>query len=531
MNTQSNHQKSFRAVGYRRVSMRDQIDGHSLDAQEDNIRRYVREQGWQLLDIYIDAGISAKKGSHRPAFEQLMQDAGHGKFDVVVVDKIDRFYRHLSGLLASLDMLNNYGVSFASVQEKLDFTSPWGKLMLTVLGMLAEIYIDNLRQETRKGKIQRARKGLWLGGIPFGYCNGRCSNCNDQNGKDYCPNYGGPDQGDGKVIIPHPIESQVVRQVFDWYVTGDWNHRTIALELNTKNILLPDGSRVQARQKGRGHHHESPRPFSCDVIRDMLKRLAYTGKLPYQGVDEEGRHEKRRPPKQVIEGAHQPIVDEETFNQAQEIRVLKSPAALVNNHRRHIFPLTGLLYCVHCGRRMRGVSRAYDSTRYYRCSSTIEATGQCPQTSILATPIERQVLDWLWQILEFNSQTPEILVYNQKDEYEARYKRANQLYLAGAISLEEHERETIAWNELKTLLQNSEIHNRIELQEQTVSQLKRWEQLSQLNKKRSLRLALEAIYVHGNALVGLTPTVAFLPLVEQVPCLCGEGGIRTRGGV
>lgn len=82
------------------------------------------------------------------------------KFDVVVVDKIDRFYRHLSGLLTSLDTLRSHGIAFASVQEKLDFTTPWGKLMLTVLGMLAEIYIDNLRQETRKGKLQRARKGL-----------------------------------------------------------------------------------------------------------------------------------------------------------------------------------------------------------------------------------------------------------------------------------------------------------------------------------------------------------------------------------
>ncbi len=158
----------MRAVGYRRVSMKDQVDGHSLDAQENNIQRYAADHGWQLINIYIDAGISAKKGSHRPAFEQLMQDAQDKKFEVVVVDKIDRFYRHLNGLLTTLDQLNSYGVSFASVQEHLDFTSPWGKLMLTVLGMLAEIYLDNLRQETRKGKVERAHKGLWMGGIPYG---------------------------------------------------------------------------------------------------------------------------------------------------------------------------------------------------------------------------------------------------------------------------------------------------------------------------------------------------------------------------
>jgi site-specific DNA recombinase len=149
--------------------MRDQVDGFSLDAQENNIARYVEEHDWQLIEVYMDAGISAKKGSQRPAFERMMQDAQKHKFDIVIVDKVDRFYRHLNGLLTTLDQLNSCGISFVSVQERLDFTTPWGKLMLTVLGTLAEIYIDNLRQEVRKGKRQRARQGLWLGATPFGY--------------------------------------------------------------------------------------------------------------------------------------------------------------------------------------------------------------------------------------------------------------------------------------------------------------------------------------------------------------------------
>lgn len=162
-------EETLRAVGYRRVSMREQVDGFSLDAQENNIRKYASDRGWQLVQLYTDAGISAKKDSKRPQLAQLILDSQAGRFDVVIVDKIDRFYRHLSGLLNALDRLNEHGVSFVSVQERLDFTTPWGKLTLTMLGMLAEIYIDNLRQETRKGKQQRAREGLWNGNIPFGY--------------------------------------------------------------------------------------------------------------------------------------------------------------------------------------------------------------------------------------------------------------------------------------------------------------------------------------------------------------------------
>jgi site-specific DNA recombinase len=121
------------------------VDGHSLDAQATHIQNHVAAQGWQLIELYTDAGLSAQKGSPRPAFERMLADAREGRFDVIVVDKIDGFSRHLGTLLVALDQLNSANVTFVSVQEHLDLTTPWGKLMLTVLGMLAEIYIDNLR--------------------------------------------------------------------------------------------------------------------------------------------------------------------------------------------------------------------------------------------------------------------------------------------------------------------------------------------------------------------------------------------------
>lgn len=354
----------LRAVGYRRVSMREQVNGFSLDAQEGNITRYAQAHGWQLVEIYVDAGISAKKGSHRPAFERLLKDAGAGKFDVVVVDKIDRFYRHLSGLLTTLDQLNGHGVAFASVQEQLDFTTPWGKLMLPVLGTLAEIYLDNLRQETRKGKLQRARQGMWLGAIPYGYCNGLCSRCTDPNGKNYCPDFGQPDKGDGRIMIHHPVENQIVKLVFDWYVSGEESNRSIAEKLNELQITLTDGNSVPARQKGAPGRTE-PRPFTRDIIRDMLKRLAYTGKISYQGVAEDGRHRKRKAPLEIFKAAHPALVDDEIFRNAQEIREVRSRNSFVRNNRPvHLFSLTGILHCGYCGGSMRGVSKV-EGYKYY----------------------------------------------------------------------------------------------------------------------------------------------------------------------
>jgi site-specific DNA recombinase len=114
---------TLRAVGYRRVSMRGQLDGFSLEAQAESIRKFASERNWKLVHIYTDAGISAKKDSERPQFMKLMNDSKDGRFDVVIVDKIDRFYRHLNGLLNALDQLNSQKVTFVSVQERIDFTT------------------------------------------------------------------------------------------------------------------------------------------------------------------------------------------------------------------------------------------------------------------------------------------------------------------------------------------------------------------------------------------------------------------------
>jgi len=533
MSAQSSSAPPLRAVGYRRVSMRDQVDGFSLDAQENNIARYIEEHDWQLIEIYMDAGISAKKGSRRPAFERMMQDAQKHKFDIVIVDKVDRFYRHLNGLLTTLDQLNSCGVSFVSVQERLDFTTPWGKLMLTVLGTLAEIYIDNLRQEVRKGKRQRARQGLWLGATPFGYCNGLCSRCTDPNGVNYCPDFGQPDKGDGKVMVPHPIEKQIVRQVFDWYVTGETSHRDIADRLNEMDIILADGYQVPARQKGHPGRTE-PHSFSRDVIRDMLNRIAYTGKVPYQGVADDGRHRKRKAPLDLFPASHAALVDNETFELARIIRGLKGLTPLNKNHPARIYPLTSILHCGYCGGTMRGNTK-YTDERYYRDSNQQDRICHCQQNVVKAEKIEKQVVDWLKNVVQSASTDTERHAVEEARELEARFERAKQLYLAGEISRQVHDAEREKLESFKNGLQVDECRARITLANAIAPQLARWSELSQYERKSLLRLVIEAGYVRKNAFVACQPTFAFLPLTRSCDsrlgkgCNSGEGGIRTRG--
>ncbi len=511
-----------RAAGYCRVSMREQVDGHSLEAQETNIREYADRQGWQVVRIYTDAGISAKRGSHRPALETLMNDAQAHRFDIVIVDKIDRFYRHLGGLLNALERLNTWEIGFASVQEQLDFSTHWGKLTLTVLGILAEIYLDNLRQETRKGKLQRARKGLWNGNIPFGYCRGLCSRCTDPNGPDYCPHYGGPDRGDGSVPLPHPIERIGVERAFACYASGEYSDASITDMLNSLQVPLPDGRVVPLRRKGTPGQ-SAPGPFTRASVRGILTRIFYTGKVPYYSVDEHGKSRKRKGPQAIFPGKHAPLVDEETFERVQQLRA----AHAIRGKRKtgtpiRPYPLTGILHCGYCGAIMRGSGGRH---RIYRDYSRTEHTRRCPQPSLRADVIEVRVAALLRQVLQSIPQEQQEVLEAQRKTFEARWQRARELYLLGEISCERYTMEKERYEIGLSLLSSQNFDaNIFSTLSQAIGDAPTWEQTLPGEQKRLLQLALEAVFVRDSAIVAVQPKVALLPLTGW-GCNSGPDGI------
>ena len=423
----------LRAVGYRRVSSQEQTEGHSLDAQTTHIQNFIQSQGWSLVQLYTDAGISAKKGSHRPAFEQMLKDAQKREFDVIVVDKIDRFYRHLTGLLTALDQLNGMGVSLASVQEKLDLTTPWGKLMLTVLGMLAEIYIDNLRQETKKGHRQRARAGFWGGEIPYGYCRRLCSDCKDSNGKEYCPNYGRPNLSDGKRLVVHPVESIGVKLMFEWYATGETSMAGIADKLSGYKVTLPDGTEVALRQKGHvGHGYQGP--FSKDLVRNILGCITYSGKIGYIGTDDKGKYRTRRRPIEIYQGQHPALVSQELFDKVAQLRPLLG-TALKNLGKRVVrcYPLTGILKCGGCGSNLRGLSWK-GKHFYYVCGGRIDHLSACKPRFQRAFETEDRIAGIIREIVSRADQAATLeLSRQQLLKAEERYRRAQELYLESQI--------------------------------------------------------------------------------------------------
>ena len=517
------------AAGYTRVSMSEQAEeGFSLESQERIIRQFVRDRNWDLRRVYTDAGISGTR-SDRPALKQLLRDAEQGDFEVVVVHSIDRFYRNLRGLLSTLERLNRHGVALVSITENLDFTTPWGKLALAVLGTLAEIYIDRLRADTRRGKQQRARNGLWNGSPPLGYCRGNCSTCDVPNGPGYCPDAGGPDRSKDRGLIPHPIESVAVRLAFEWYATGRYSDGQIAGKLNAHLHVLPDGSTVPLRSKGRPGCSGSG-PFTKDSLRDVLQNYFYTGVVPYYG---DRNRKKKRSPVTLYPGQHPPLISQELFARCLEIRRLNgSRPRRRKSTTCRVYPLSGILHCGQCGSKMRAQGGSSGNERYYVCSARLQHSLPCDEPAVKAPEIEEQVADYLgnfpipedWEAWVYEQLEPQWDFEEARRREQAlqqRLERAVELYLANDISKARYEEEKRYCERQLANLRPGEIYDTISLVQTLVEFKARWAGSSNLEKKKLLRVAVAAAYVRGQCLVGIQPQALLYPLLQN---LTGDGG-------
>jgi site-specific DNA recombinase len=515
----------LRAAGYRRVSTDDQAeDGHSLDAQKRAIREFIERKGWELAGIYTDAGLSGRL-DERPALSQLLQDAANGHFEVVVVHAIDRFYRSLTGLLVTIETLRHQGVSFVSITENLDFTTPWGKLTLAVLGTLAEIYIDRLSAETTKGIRERARKGYWNGTIPFGYCKGLCSTCTDLNGPGYCPHAGGLDRGDGKRLIAHPIDSVGVRRTFKVSATGVCSDRDVADWLNQHPVRYQGQDYyLRSRRRECDVQRLGPPIFQKDAVRDMLTRVFYTGVVPYYGTREDGQKRKRNDAVALHPGLHPALIPQDLYDQAQVARQLRRTARVPpgKTERHHIYPLSGLLLCGECGRRMQAAGNGHGG-RYYRCMTRIQRSEACHQPTLHAEEIEEQVADRFrqmkfppdWRERLYQALIPDEEKRARREALQQSLGRTRELYLEGDLVRAEYERQCSIYREKLADLTDTSYAAMMATAYLVQNFQTIWE-TSDILKKKLLRVILAAVTVRGNALSGWQPNSAFHPLLRHV---------------
>ena len=157
----------LRAVGYIRVSSKDQVEGYSLQSQTEIIENYCKDR-YNLLNIYAEKGISGKTVKKRDAFQQMYRDSFEGKFDVLIIFSLDRFTRDIETGVASYYGLKNRGIKIIALRDNFDSDSD-------DIQPLIKIYMaDKYRQELitnvirgTKAKLKSGDPRIGLAGQPI----------------------------------------------------------------------------------------------------------------------------------------------------------------------------------------------------------------------------------------------------------------------------------------------------------------------------------------------------------------------------
>ena len=331
-----------------------QVDGYSLDAQRDKLRKYAAYEDMIVAGEYSDEGFSGKNIQGRQEFQRMLNDIQDGKDGVsyVLVFKLSRFGRNAADVLNSLQLMQDFGVNLICVEDGIDSSKDAGKLMISVLSAVAEIERENIRTQTMAGREQKAREGKWNGGFaPYGY---KLEN--------------------GNLFIAED-EVDVIRTIFDRYIHTNDGVSGVAKYLNRQGFVK------KLRQNG------TIPGFSASFVKSIIDNPVYMGKIAYgrrrtekkQGTRNE-MHVVEQSEFPVYDGQHEAIISEEDWYLAQEKRKINSFKREKVNNPDHAHILSGILKCPCCGKSMYGnIAKAHSKDKktryYYYCKNTVTPTG------------------------------------------------------------------------------------------------------------------------------------------------------------
>jgi DNA invertase Pin-like site-specific DNA recombinase len=158
-----------KAIGYARVSTIGQAeDGVSLEAQEARVHAWCNLNGYELVGVMVDRGLSGGRADNRPALQQALQAVGKG--DALVVYSLSRLARSTKDTLAIAETLDRRGADLVSLSEKIETTSAAGKMLFRLLAVLSEFERDVVAERTSMAMRHLQASGHYIGGgTPFGF--------------------------------------------------------------------------------------------------------------------------------------------------------------------------------------------------------------------------------------------------------------------------------------------------------------------------------------------------------------------------
>jgi len=368
---------------YARVSTEEQRERQSIDTQLEQGQRFCDYQKLQVYRIFADNGVSGTVPlDRRPEGSQILAEARRGRFDQLLVYKLDRLGRDVLLILNAVAELEKLGVRVRSMTEEFDASSATGKLMLTLLSGFASHEREVIRERSVAGTNRVAESGAWMGGIvPYGY---------RKVGENR----------DARLVVSEEIivanglsESDVIRMIYRLAAIERRSCFYIADRLN--KFQIPCAYQRDDRFVLRGKRKQRTSGFWRPArVRNLIVNTTY------KGLHQFGKRSSNKG-RALISRAVPAIVDESTWDKAQanlQTHQLFSP-----RNATHQYLLRGLIKCACCGLTFVAVTNMRSSGRrehYYRCNGKQGARGlfgangqRCPSKGVHGGNLEQIVWD------------------------------------------------------------------------------------------------------------------------------------------
>lgn len=340
---------------------------------------------------YTDEGYTGSD-THRPNLNRLIADIRAEKIDSLVVYQLDRLSRSVRDFAEIYDLMEKHKVSFLSVKESLDTSSPIGKAMMYITTVFAQMERETIAQRVTDNLQGLARQGYWVGGNPpIGYKREKII-------------------ADGKkhtIIVPD--NSDYVQNIFNDFLSNQYSLQSMETAYKHQGIRTASGAFFQTAQLHKiltnpYYVEATPEVYDyfmkkgCIMLDNRAEWSGSCGVMVYGRSTERTKKHQLQPPSQwmVCKGKHDYIITAETWLNAQ--KQLKKNVF----NRQSKFPpplLKGILRCKECGCLMQ-VSRkhyANSMSSYYYCI-TRSRKGECSMSQIRCDKLDNLVLDAFKQI-------------------------------------------------------------------------------------------------------------------------------------
>lgn len=302
---------------YVRVSTTSQLEeGYSIEEQKAKLESYCDIKDWHIYKVYTDGGFSGST-TERPALEQLIKDAQSKLFDTVLVYKLDRLSRSQKDTLYLIeDIFLKNNIEFVSLLENFDTSTPFGRAVIGLLSVFAQLEREQIKERMQLGKLGRAKSGksmMWAK-TSYGY------------------NY---DKETGSMTV-NEYEALAVKEIYSSYLAGM--------------------SITKLRDKINEEYPKQP-AWSYRTIRGILANPVYCGLNQYKG--------------QTFQGTHKPIISLVEFERTQrELAKRQQTAKELSNPRpfQAKYMLSGMAQCGYCHAPLKVILGAVrkDGTRFKR---------------------------------------------------------------------------------------------------------------------------------------------------------------------